>query len=243
MVTIHKFSTLYLNKDFMSKLYNENMKMFAASQRNPTRLALCKIVSREKSSSSMLISMIETSIYSHTKQKDDSVPHHMLSSIIHEDIETLVSLLTTLESTIIESGDAKSYEIYYECLNALVRILIYSIALSGKSAPIASELTANCLQKIHGLLKVGSEEDLLAMVRNDSELDPSKKLKLASAGKYLKGENAKKFMKELKKKSKVSLNPDIEGILKIGKITKGDNKLTQSQPDDASFENLEYIMQ
>jgi hypothetical protein len=60
-----------MDNEFLSKLYKENLKMYAASQRQTTRLALCKIVNGDINSAATLLKMIKSSIYSHTKQKDN----------------------------------------------------------------------------------------------------------------------------------------------------------------------------
>lgn len=182
------------------------MKMFSASQRNPTRYAICKIVSKSKESTMMLLKMID--LQSHNKEHDN-IPHHLLSSIIHEDIETLILLLTTLENFIIDGKQDEYSETYHECLIALMGILKYSVSVGNKSAPIASELTANSLAKLHNLLRIDLEQDLmLAMMKKDSSIEIPDKMIKTDSKRYLKGESAKMYMKEYKK-HKIPLTQEI----------------------------------
>ena len=134
------------------------MKMFSASQWNSTRYAISKIVSKSKESTMMLLKMIN--LQSHNREHDN-IPHHMLSIIIYEDIETLVLLLTTLEGFIIDGKQDQYNETYHECLSTLIRILKYSVSVGNKSAPIASELTASSLGKLHNLLRIDLEHGLM----------------------------------------------------------------------------------
>lgn len=140
--SIEEFNALYLDDEFLAKLYNENMKMFAANQRSLTKLALCKIINKNKDSTLKLLQIIEGSIYSRTKEGGDHVPHHLLSTVIREDVDMLASLSLALERLIVsKKADPGAVDRFNECLKAIVRILKYSVERGSQSAPIASELT------------------------------------------------------------------------------------------------------
>lgn len=60
--SIKELNSLYLEEDFISKLYSENLTMFSSTQRHITRSALCKIVSKDTDACLKLLRMIETSV-------------------------------------------------------------------------------------------------------------------------------------------------------------------------------------
>lgn len=60
--SISEFNSLYLQDDFIHKIYSENLSMFSSHQRNVSRMAICKIVSKDTEACLKLMKMIEYSI-------------------------------------------------------------------------------------------------------------------------------------------------------------------------------------
>lgn len=108
-----------------------------------------------------------------------------------------------------------------------MRILLSSIDYGQKSAPVASGLIANCLQKIYELVE--SEAPGEKLKKTSSNASPNKIAKHSSSTRNFKS----KVLTKISLSKLMIIGTPIESILKIGQLSKSEMK---------DFANLEMIV-
>jgi len=163
-----------------------------------------------------------------SKDKDDSVPYQKLLMLLMKSLHIKYGNLLVLNHLEKNNKNKKEPEIsesYKECIKILFRILKSSIEYGQKSAPVASGLITNCIQKIEELIRSESFDDKLS--KKPSASSPSKlnpMVKHTSSSRNIKGSLL--YL--------LCLASPIEEILNIGQLSKTESR---------NFNNLDVIVQ